>query len=186
MRDYNFFSVYSEKTNSLLSRVLLCFVFVVLVGALIGGSYFLLYLNLQGVNAQIDEVDEYLNSDAIKEKQQTLTELKGRLGLINRYISVTDAIRINLDAIDFFKVSVLEALASALPSGATVSNMSSSGDQLFISFNVDSVDTSAKLLYALEALPCFKSVAPQSIKLNEKTGVYDYYVTAVMTGGAGK
>ena len=38
MRDFNFFSVYSEKTNSLLSRILIIFVCVVLLGALVGGS----------------------------------------------------------------------------------------------------------------------------------------------------
>ena len=117
MRDFNFFSVYSEKTNSLLSRALLIFVCVTLVGTLIGGSYFLLYLNLEGVNAQIDEIDEFLNSRTILERRVELNGLKSRLGLINQYISLTDAIRANLDKSDYFRVSVLAALAGALPGG---------------------------------------------------------------------
>jgi Tfp pilus assembly protein PilN len=186
MRDFNFFSVYSEKTNSLLSRALLIFVCVTLVGTLIGGSYFLLYLNLEGVNAQIDEIDEFLNSRTILERQVELNGLKSRLGLINQYISLTDAIRANLDKSDYFRVSVLAALAGALPERAALSSLSGSAETLYLSFEVDSLDTSAKLLYALEGLDCFESVTPQDVKFNEKTGVYDYYLTAVMIGGADK
>jgi len=186
MRDFNFFSVYSEKTNTLLSRILVFTAFAILLAAIIGGSYFLLYLRLEGINAQIDEIDEFLNSDTVRDDQQTLTVLKGKLGIITRYSILTENIRLNLDSVDYFRVSVIEAIAAALPEGATLSDISSSGDQLFLSFEVDTVDTSAKLLYELEQLSCFSSVMPKNIALNEKTELYGYYVTAVMIGGAEK
>lgn len=181
MRDINFFSIYSRRKNGSTGRTVGVVLGFVGFAVVVGGIYVALNFFLIGIRGQIKNIDNYLQSDAVREKAAAVEAFNANTRIIEDYAALVEEVLANLEATDYINAGRLDEISAALPVDVVMDKMAVTDNAVEFVYTVADLSLTAQLIAALSGLDCFESVALAGAE--SAAGGYQVTINAVLRGG---
>lgn len=152
MKDFNFFSIYSQKSAGKQLKLLLYAGLLLVLAFLVAGSWYLLDSHNRQIQDDVAEIDAYLASSTVRANYNRLSELRSDLNLLSSYEAALDIVNSNVELGHTFSSATLERISAVLPPESVIDNFSCTLGTLSMSIKLPDMLTAAKLIAGLDTL----------------------------------
>lgn len=184
MYDINFFSVYKKrksKNNGFKTFAIIFLLVYVLANALMIGAY---VLYTSGVQANINEMEAYINSEETKTKIIEAARIKQEATLTKEYLTLLQSSSDKLSQIKFLNTALLDKVRSLTPATTFFTSALYNGNILNLSCQSSLITDPMDMYHAFLNDPTFANVTLSSISIDAVGSTFS--ITCQITGGEDK
>lgn len=183
MKDINFFSSYidvqkNSKKNSLFWGVLIAFILIFTIG-----FYSWYYLTSKYLSDEIDELDNFINSEETIKNINEINTLQNKYKLLNEYYDIVKIIDNNIYSKDIINEQFLANISRQVPDDTYFTAISITQEEMQIQGISKNRTSVAELEYNLKLLNNIKEVHVSNISGNlEENNGYVFSMTCLLEG----
>lgn len=184
MKDFNFFSIFDQRQSSKSEQTAKIMLVVLLVVLVVAGAYLMLVFKYNSIMDENERIEGLLASPSAQSVMNQADTYNSNITSLNRYKYMIEEAATNLRQGHLFTGKFMDALAGAMPTGATVYtlNVGEDGSIVFV-FSVPDLTTAARLTDSMDNLEYLKNVSVGAVVGSNTDEGYTVTLSAYLTGG---
>lgn len=178
MRDFNFFDPYLKVQTKSKSNAWIFIIVIVLILVLIAYYQFMMILKANDIKAEIEEIDDYINSKSTKDK---IAEVESKeameLQLQSIFADISNA-TLMIESSRSMDDMLIEQINAQLPEGTFLSSLNMNSQVLTIEGYALEYDQIAQFAYNLRNSGGLEDLLIP--RITENNGSYNFSITVAM------